>query len=88
MKFWTAPALTPQDWLDYARRSFDWLLAEARPEAPRMLSVGLHLRIIGRPGRIWALEAFLDHVAAAEGVWITTRRAIAERFAACCPWTG
>ncbi|RMH50247.1 MAG: allantoinase [Alphaproteobacteria bacterium] len=88
MKFWTAPALTPQDWLDYARRSFDWLLAEARPEAPRMLSVGLHLRIIGRPGRIWALEAFLAHVAAAEGVWITTRRAIAERFAACCPWTG
>jgi allantoinase len=88
MKFWTAPALSPQDWLDYARRSFDWMLAEARPDDPKMLSVGLHLRIIGRPGRIGALDAFLAHVTAADGVWITTRKAIAERFAACCPWEG
>ncbi len=88
MKFWTAPGYSPQDWLDYARRSFDWLLAESRTEGPRMLSIGLHLRIIGRPGRIWALEAFLAHVASADGVWITTRREIAERFRACVPWNG
>ena len=80
MKFWTDPGYSPQDWLDYAKHSFDWLLAESREQGPRMMSLGLHLRIIGRPGRIWALEAFLDHVAKAEGVWVTTRREIATRF--------
>lgn len=90
MKFWTAPAYTPQAWLDYARHSFDWMLAEAIAEGPRMLSVGLHLRIIGRPGRIWALEGFLAHVTAAAptDVWIASRGAIAQRFAECCPWKG
>ena len=88
MKFWTSPSLTPQAWLDYARHSFDWLLAESAEHGPRMLSIGLHLRIIGRPGRIWALDEFLRHVTAADGVWITTRRAIANRFAECEPWQG
>ena len=88
MKFWTDPGYSPQDWLDYARNTFDWLLAESRREGPRMMSVGLHLRIIGRPGRIWALEALLDHVREAEGVWITTRAEIAERLAECTPWEG
>ncbi len=88
MKFWLAPALTPQDWLDYACRTFDWLRSEAREEGPRMMSVGLHLRIIGRPGRIGALKAFLDHVSGHDDVWIATRKSIAERFASCCPWVG
>ena len=88
MKFWTDPAYSPAAWLDYARASFDWLLDESRRVGARMLSVGLHLRIIGRPGRIWALEAFLRHITAAEGVWITTRKAIAERFAEQVPWEG
>lgn len=88
MKFWTDPGYSPQDWLDYARNSFDWLLAESRQHGPRMMSVGLHLRIIGRPGRIWALDAFLRHVASADGVWITTRREIADRFRASVPWAG
>lgn len=90
MKFWTSPALSPQDWLDYARRSFDWMLAESAEQGPRMLNVGLHLRIIGRPGRIWALDEFLRHATAAEGegVWIASRKAIADRFAACVPWEG
>ena len=88
MKFWTAPSLTPQAWLDYARWSFDVLLDESREKGPRMMSLGLHLRIIGRPGRIWALKAFLDHATAASGVWITTRKAIAQRFAQAAPWQG
>ena len=81
MKFWTSPSLTPQAWLDYARRTFDGLLEESREIGPRMMSLGLHIRIIGRPGRIWALDEFLSHVTAAEGVWITTRKSIADRFA-------
>ncbi len=85
MKFWTSPSLTPQAWLDYARATFDCLLAESREDGPRMMSLGLHLRIIGRPGRIWALEEFLKHASAAEGVWITTRKSIADRFAETVP---
>ena len=85
MKMWVDPALTPDAWLAYAKHTFDWLLAEAREEGPRIMSLGLHLRIVGRPGRIWALRDFLDHVAWYEDVWITTRRAIAERFAETCP---
>jgi allantoinase len=88
MKMWVTPALTPQGWLDYACKSFDWMREEAAEQGPRMMSIGLHLRIIGRPGRIWALKAFLDHVTGHNDVWITTRSAIARRFTECCPWEG
>lgn len=81
MKFWTDPALSAAQWLQYALDTFEWLYEEGA-EAPRMMSLGLHLRIIGRPGRIGALERFLRHVTTRPGVWIATRRAIAEHFAA------
>lgn len=84
MKFWTDPALSTEQWLRYAIDTFEWLHAEGR-DAPRMMSIGLHLRIIGRPGRIGALEKFLAHVTKKPGTWITTRRAIAEHFAAHVP---
>ena len=82
MKMWTDPALTPAQWLDYAVRCFDQLYAEGDEGYPKMMSLGLHLRIIGRPGRIWALEEFFRHVRARNDVWVTTRRAIAQHFAA------
>ncbi len=86
MKFWTDPAYSPDDWLAYAKRNFDQLWKEGEAGNPKMMSVGLHLRIIGRPGRIWALEAFLDHVARqADGVWVTTRKAIADHLAVVDP---
>lgn len=86
MKMWVAPSYTPDMWLKYACDTFDGLWAEGQTaHRPRMMSLGLHLRIIGRPGRIWALEKFLAHVARAEGVWITTRRAVAEHFVAHVP---
>ena len=81
MKMWTTPALTPADWLRYAVDSFDWLYAEAANE-PRMMSLGVHLRIIGRPGRIAYLERFIQHVRRHERVWIATREAIADHWAA------
>jgi len=84
MKMWTAPAYTPRQWLDYAVDSFDWLLAESR-EAPRMMSLGVHLRIIGRPGRIGAFEKFLQHASVQDDVWFATRKEIAERWAAAYP---
>lgn len=77
MKMWTDPAYTPRDWLHYAIDSFDQIYAEGLAGQQRMMSLGLHLRIIGRPGRIGALAAFLAHVARHDRVWVTTRRAIA-----------
>jgi len=84
MKFWTDPALSPQQWAQYAIDTFEWLYREGA-EAPRMMSLGVHLRIIGRPGRIGAFERVLAHIAAKPGVWITTRRAIAEHFTTAVP---
>ena len=81
MKFWTDPALSTAQWLQYAIDTFEWLHKEGA-HAPRMMSIGLHLRIIGRPGRIGALERFLQHVASRPSVWVATRRAIAQHFAA------
>ena len=80
MKMWTAPSLTPSDWLEYTIDTFEWLYREGA-EAPRMMSLGVHLRIIGRPGRIGYFERFLDHVAAKPDVWIATRKAIADHWA-------
>lgn len=81
MKMWTDPAYTPDAWLAYAIRSFDQL----HREGGRMMSLGLHLRIIGRPGRFWALEAFLDHVRRTSDVWVATRLEIADHLAAVDP---
>ncbi len=85
MKMWTAPSLSPRDWANYAIDSFEWLLREARQVGPRMMSLGLHLRIIGRPGRIGALARVLDHVHGQDDVWVTTRLAIAEAYADAVP---
>ena len=52
---------------------------------PKLMSLGLHLRIIGRPGRIWALEEFFRHIRKHSDVWVTTRLAIAKHFAKVSP---
>ena len=85
MKFWTDPALTPDQWLRYAKDTFDWLYAEGAAGDPKMMSIGLHLRIIGRPGRIGAFDAFLAHVREHEEVWVATRLEIADCFAGQVP---
>lgn len=85
MKMWTDPAMTPEQWLAYAKRNFDQVYREGVEGNPKMMSLGLHLRIIGRPGRIWALEEFFKHVRQHDGVWVTTRKAIADHFAATVP---
>jgi len=79
MKFWTAPGYTPQQWLDYAVATFDQLYIEGA-HAPKMMSLGLHLRIIGRPGRINALKQFIAYVRSHSHVWCTTRLNIAQHF--------
>ena len=67
------------DFAKYCIDAFDRLHAEGAV-APRMLSVGLHTRIIGRPARIGGLEAFLDHVVGKGDVWFATRAEIARAW--------
>jgi allantoinase len=85
MKMWTDPAYTPEQWYRYAVDSFDQLYREGENEA-RMMSLGVHLRIIGRPGRFVWFERFIDHVLSKGDVWITTRRSIAEHWTEHCPY--
>ncbi|WP_372730418.1 polysaccharide deacetylase family protein [Novosphingobium sp.] len=85
MKMWTDQAFGPEQWLAYAVRNFDQVLREGREGNPKMMSLGLHLRIIGRAGRIWALEQFLAHVRKHDDVWIATRHQIAQALAAVDP---
>ncbi|MYR05917.1 allantoinase PuuE [Gordonia sp. SID5947] len=64
----------------HLRDAFDVLYAEGVAGAPKMLSIGLHCRIAGRPARLAALERFLDHVQGHDDVWITRRIDIAEHW--------
>ena len=84
MKLWTAPALTPDDWARYAIDTFDVLYGEGAG-ALRMMSLGVHLRIIGRPGRIGALDRFLAHARSRRDVWVATRHDIAAWWSSANP---
>ena len=71
------------DFFTYLRDGFDALYAEGDPNglnAPKMLSIGMHCRLLGRPGRIVALQKFLDHVQQHEHVWICRRIDIARHW--------
>ncbi|NKX43566.1 allantoinase PuuE [Roseicyclus persicicus] len=69
----------------YITDSFDCLYAEGAAGRPAMLSIGLHCRLAGRPGRAQALQRALAHMAGHEGVWFATRLQIAEHWAATHP---
>lgn len=71
----------------YLKDSFDLLYAEGA-QAPRMLSIGLHNRLVGRPGRAAALARFLDYIQGHEGVWVTRRIDIARHWIAHHPPPG
>jgi allantoinase len=75
------------DFFVYLRDSFDALYAEGET-APRMMSVGMHCRLLGRPGRIVALQRFLDHVQAHDRVWICRRIDIARHWKQVHPFEG
>ncbi|MGC3874057.1 allantoinase PuuE [Halomonas sp. GXIMD04776] len=71
---------TGEHFFTYLRDAFDVLYAEGE-EAPKMLSIGLHCRLIGRPGRFRGLQRFLDHIEAHDRVWVTRRVDIARHWA-------
>ena len=85
MRFFDSHAyVRGSDFADYAIDAFDALLAESRT-APRMLSIGLHTRIIGRPGRIEGLRQLTRHIAQRGGAWCATREQIARHWLANVP---
>jgi peptidoglycan/xylan/chitin deacetylase (PgdA/CDA1 family) len=78
---------TGEHFLTYLKNAFDVLYAEGA-ERPQMMSIGLHCRPIGRPGRFRALQRFLDHRQAQERVWVCRRIDIARHWAARFPAPG
>jgi putative urate catabolism protein len=85
MKFAVPPGFTANDgFTQHLTDAFDFLRGEGRT-APKMMSVGLHCRLVGRPGRAAALARFLDHVVAHRDVWVATREQIARHWLAVHP---
>ena len=74
-----------EQFFQYLRDSFDVLYAEGE-SAPKMLSIGLHCRLAGRPGRFAALQRFLDHIQGHNQVWICRRVDIARHWIDRHPW--
>jgi len=74
------------DFFIYLRDTFDALYAEGET-APKMMSVGMHCRLLGRPGRIVALQRFMDHVAKHDRVWVCRRIDIARHWKAVHPFS-
>ncbi len=70
---------TADHFYTYLRDSFDALYAEGA-ESPKMMSIGMHCRVLGRPARIGALQRFLDHVLAHDQVWVCRRIDIARHW--------
>jgi peptidoglycan/xylan/chitin deacetylase (PgdA/CDA1 family) len=83
-KFLGGPLVTGRDWGAFLIDTIEGLLAEA-PLHPRMMSVGMHPRILGHPGRLKGLIDFMDHIAADRRICVCTRAQIAAHFRAHVP---
>ncbi len=81
---WTA---TSDDWFSFIRDGFDMLYKEGA-RTPKMMSIGLHMRLIGHPARAAGLERVLDYIGRHKDVWITQRGAIAKHWIATHPYSG
>ncbi|KAK4987289.1 hypothetical protein LTR50_004715 [Elasticomyces elasticus] len=70
----------PHDFYDHLKNAFDILYEEGTEGMPKMMTIGLHCRITGKPARLAALKKFVEYIEGKERVWITTRTGIAEHF--------
>jgi len=83
MRFATAQGFNSGDqFFAYLRDTFDALYAEGAAGSAKMMSVGLHCRLVGRPGRVQALKRFIDYIQGFEGVWTPRRIDIADHWRA------
>ncbi|WP_163848216.1 allantoinase PuuE [Pseudooceanicola aestuarii] len=86
MRFATPQGFNSGDqFFAYLKDTFDCLYAEGEAGAPKMMSVGMHCRILGRPGRVQALRRFIDYIQAQPHVWCARRIDIARHWAATHP---
>ncbi len=86
MRFATAPGyIEGEQFFQYLKDSFDVLYAEGEAGRGRMFSIGLHCRLIGRPGKIAGLIRFLDYAQSKPGVWFPRRLDIARHWATTHP---
>jgi len=72
-----------EQFFQYLKDAFDVLYAEGDPQGldrPKMLSIGMHCRLLGRPGRMRALQRFLDHIERHDRVWVCRRIDIARHW--------
>jgi len=81
---WTG---TSEQWFSFIRDAFDMLLREGAKH-PKMMSVGMHMRLIGHPARAAGLERLLDYMQKQQGVWITRRIDIARHWVKTHPYPG
>jgi peptidoglycan/xylan/chitin deacetylase (PgdA/CDA1 family) len=77
----------PSGFYTHLKRAFDVLYAEGTAGSPKMMTIGLHCRIAGRPGRFSALQEFVEYISRKDDVWVATRTEIAEAFKANYPYT-
>ncbi len=88
MRFATAPGwVTGEDFGTYLKDAFDALYNEGKDGAPKMLSIGLHCRLIGRPGKIAALQRFIEYIQSYDDVWCARRIDIARHWKETHPHT-
>jgi OHCU decarboxylase len=86
MRFATAPGyITGEQFFTYLKDSFDTLYSEGEAGRPAMMSIGLHCRLIGRPGKMAGLKRFIDYIKGFDHVWTPRRIDIAEHWAATHP---
>jgi allantoinase len=86
MRFATAQGFnTAEQFYTYLKDSFDVLYEEGET-SPKMMSIGMHCRLLGRPGRFKALQRFLDYVQSHEDVWMCRRQDIAEHWVKTHPY--
>lgn len=82
MRFATSPGyITGEQFFQYLKDAFDVLYAEGQAGQAKMMSVGLHCRLIGRPGKMAGLKRFIDYIQGFEGVWTPRRIDIARHWA-------
>lgn len=79
-RYWNSPGLSQaSDFFEYMKESFE-VLYEDSATGPRMLSIGLHPRMVGRPGRVRAIKRFIEYAQQYQGVWFATREEIARAW--------
>ena len=82
MRFVTGPGFdNGEEYFQFLKDSFDCLYAEGQAGSPKMMSLGLHCRLVGQPGRFQGLKKFVDYIRTFDKVWIPTRLDIARHWA-------